>query len=427
MSGRKRTFLTSPANTALVHSILGKKANRSSSLSQVVNYFDSSPSLSEYSASLLDSPLHRDATTPKQHSSFYNPREASDSDSDSDDDEYLRDISPEISETDNRGLRSRQRSLKGYPGPKRWPSDRIKGSTSSSSSGQGTASNSTTSLTGQADSMSARQGSPDDNNPSSTVRGSMSDIGSEDLPMQRLNVSRNDSTDMRLLSSPFVRRLHAKRLILKPKSLQRIAATLAEESAPTEAEMKREGMLYRYLRDYTPSSPMASPVDINPYDVDVDEDATIDAQLSWWGEPLVPTTPVVRREPSPSVDPMDISTTPQPPPVQPITIPEPRSRRQSLIISEVHISPTNTTTQNVMPPPMIPQVARMKRKGMSHIKRCRLNVATAEYGIDAVKRRAISPGSSPLLSPISVGPVRERRGLTFQDTHNGLEKMSLQD
>lgn len=199
MSGRN-ALPPSPVN-GLVHSILGKKANRSSSLSQVVNYFDSSPSLSEHSTSLLDSPMAKHEHTPKQHSSFYNPREASDSDSDSDEDEYLRDQSPEISETDNRGLRSRARSLKGYIAPKRWPSERVKGSMSSNSSGLGTGSNSTTSLTGQADSVSGRQGSPE-YNPSSTVRGSMSDIGSEDIPMQKLNM-RTDSYDPRT-QSPFV-------------------------------------------------------------------------------------------------------------------------------------------------------------------------------------------------------------------------------
>ena len=151
--------------------------------------------------SLLDSPLHQTDYTPKHHSSFYNPREASDSDSDSDDDEFLRDQSPEVSENDNRGLRSRTRSLKGYIGPKRWP-DRLKGiNSSSSSSGVGTGgSNSTTSLTGQHESN--RQGSPELYS-SNVIRGSMSDIGSEDLPMTKLSVSRNENTDNRTLS-PFV-------------------------------------------------------------------------------------------------------------------------------------------------------------------------------------------------------------------------------
>lgn len=58
-----------------------------------------------------------------------------------------------------------------------------------------------------------------------------------------------------------------------------------------------------------------------------------------------------------------------------------------------------------------------------------LIVATGDYGMDAanaIKRRHVSPGSSPLLSPIAIGG-RERRVLNLQDTHNGLEKMSLQD
>ena len=57
-------------------------------------------------------------------------------------------------------------------------------------------------------------------------------------------------------------------------------------------------------------------------------------------------------------------------------------------------------------------------------------VATADYGLDAanaIKRRHISPGSSPLLSPIALSGGRERRVMNLQDTHNGLEKMSLQD
>jgi hypothetical protein len=178
--------------------------------------------------------------------------------------------------------------------------------------------------------------------------------------MQRLNVSRNDSYDPRT-QSPFVRR-YVTKLILQPKSLQRIAATLAEESAPTEVEMKREGMLYRYLRDYTPSSPIASPLDVNPYDIDADDDA-VDTQ-PWWGETTM--TPNARRESSPSVDPMDTSTTPQQPStVVPISIPEARSRRQSVNMSDfIHMSPTNAPTSS-MPPPMVPQLARMKRKGIS--------------------------------------------------------------
>jgi hypothetical protein len=157
--------------------------------------------MSDHSMSLLDSPLHRTDYTPKHHSSFYNPREASDSDSDSGDDEFIPDQSPEVSENDNRGLRSRTRSLKGYIGPKRWP-DRLKGiNSSSSSSGVVTGgSNSTSSLTGQHESN--RQGSPELYS-SNVIRGSMSDIGSEDLPMTKLSVSRNENTDYRTLS-PFV-------------------------------------------------------------------------------------------------------------------------------------------------------------------------------------------------------------------------------
>jgi hypothetical protein len=58
-------------------------------------------------------------------------------------------------------------------------------------------------------------------------------------------------------------------------------------------------------------------------------------------------------------------------------------------------------------------------------------IATGEHGFDATfKRRAVSPGvnagsSSPLLSPI--GGMSVRRVLNLQDTHNGMEKMSLQD
>ena len=154
--------------------------------------------------SLLDSPLRRsEQQTPKAHTSFYNPREASDSESSSDEeDEDLRDQSPELAETDNRGLRARSRSLKGYIHTKRWP-DRFKGSNSSGSSGMGTGgSNSTTSLTGQQESMGGRQSSPE-YVPTATVRGSMSDIGSEDLPITKLSVSRNENYGDRTLS-PFV-------------------------------------------------------------------------------------------------------------------------------------------------------------------------------------------------------------------------------
>jgi hypothetical protein len=178
--------------TSTVHTILGKKANRSSSLSQVVNYFDSSP-ISEQSTAFLDSPLHLTETTPK-HTSFYNPRGASESDTDSED-EYLRDQSPEFA--DDNGIRSKTRSLKSYIAPKRWP-DRLKGSGSSSLGTGG--SNSTTSLSGQQEST-GRPSSPE-LVPSNTVRASVSDIGSEDLPMRKLSVSRNDNENRTL--SPFV-------------------------------------------------------------------------------------------------------------------------------------------------------------------------------------------------------------------------------
>jgi len=59
-----------------------------------------------------------------------------------------------------------------------------------------------------------------------------------------------------------------------------------------------------------------------------------------------------------------------------------------------------------------------------------LTIAPADYGWDSpggLKRRAVSPSASPLLSPLAVGSVRERRVLNLQDTHDGLEKMSLQD
>jgi hypothetical protein len=137
---------------------------------------------------------------------------------------------------------------------------------------------------------------------------------------------------------------------------------LAEESAPTESEMKREGMLYRYLRDYTPSSPMNSPLDAIPYELDPD-DEILDIQ-QWWGE----QSNQLRRDSSPGLDVMDtnfVVPTPQTrgSSVTPISIPE-NSRRQSttsLNGDQMNISPTNTIGS--MLPPMIPQLARMKRKG----------------------------------------------------------------
>lgn len=198
-------------------------------------------------------------------------------------------------------------------------------------------------------------------------------------------------------------------------------------------------MLYRYLRDYTPNSPMASPLaspfDALPYDLDPDEE--INDTQSWWTEQHN-NNPSSRRESSPSVDPMDNTSNPSTRghSVPPIPIPEIRrsSATASLNGSEqMHISPTNT--MGSMQPPVVPQLARMKRKGMTILFLFfgdMTDTIAADYGLDAamaIKRRAISPGSSPLLSPIAVGAgnVRERRVMNIQDTHNGLEKMTLQD
>ena len=137
--------------------------------------------------------------------------------------------------------------------------------------------------------------------------------------------------------------------------------------------MKREGMLYRYLRDYTPSSPMNSPLDATPYDIDPDEEA-IDSQ-SWWGtdqlNATTPSNPSYRRDSSPSVDPMDTSNpSTRGHSVPPISIPEAADRRPSFTTSglngadQMTISPTNTMG-SMPPPPMIPQLVRMKRKGLS--------------------------------------------------------------
>jgi hypothetical protein len=150
---------------------------------------------------MLDSPIHPRPPphAKKHHTSFYNPRDASDSDTSSsdDDDISLRDQSPELAETDDRGLRSRTRSLKGFIVPRRWP-DRLKSGDSSLGTG-GSGSNSSTSLSGGQE--SSGRISPE-YNPPTTVRGSMSDIGSEDLPMTKLSMTtRNEDT--RILS-PFV-------------------------------------------------------------------------------------------------------------------------------------------------------------------------------------------------------------------------------
>jgi hypothetical protein len=154
---------------------------------------------------LLDSPFRNKADyTPKQRASFYNPRtdEDSDSETDSDDDDFARDDSPDFHEGDNR-IRARSRSSKGYIAPKRWP-ERLKESDSSGgSSGMGTAaSNSTTSLIEIPPGSMGRQTSPELTS-MNVIRGSMSDIGSEDLPLRKLSVSR-ETLDNRNLS-PFVR------------------------------------------------------------------------------------------------------------------------------------------------------------------------------------------------------------------------------
>jgi len=167
---------------------------------------------------------------------------------------------------------------------------------------------------------------------------------------------------------------------MQPKNLQRIAATLAEESMPTDTEMKREGMLYRYLRDYAPSSPMQSPLDPpqqyyeDPYD---------DDSPNWWTTPATsagPSGAVVggpgpttdpstnlglpslpfRRDSSPAVDPMDttsgsgsnVATTP-------IAVPSPRRGSMVAVGGEMSVSPMTI----MPPPPIIPHVQRMKRKG----------------------------------------------------------------
>ena len=122
-------------------------------------------------------------------------------------------------------------------------------------------------------------------------------------------------------------------------------------------------MLYRYLRDYTPNSPMTSPLDAIPYDLDPD-DEIIDSQ-PWWGEQYI-NNPPSRRESSPSVDPMDTSTpSARGLSVPPISIPENRRLSTPASINgseQMHLSPTNT--MGSMLPPMVPQLARMKRKGI---------------------------------------------------------------
>jgi hypothetical protein len=149
----------------------------------------------------------------------------------------------------------------------------------------------------------------------------------------------------------------------QPRDLRRIAATLAEENAPIESEMRREGMLYRYLRDYTPNSPMNSPLDALPYDNDPDDDI-IDTQ-PWWDDQTTST----RRESSPSVDPMDTSVmntrgVSAPPQAMPTPEHTPYRHPSTTSLTGSDIIPSSPNTMTAMPPPMIPQLARMKRKGM---------------------------------------------------------------
>lgn len=138
--------------------------------------------------------------------------------------------------------------------------------------------------------------------------------------------------------------------------------------------MKREGMLYRYLRDYTPSSPMNSPLDPTPFEMDPEEDM-IDSQ-SWWGteQPnlYTPSNPLYRRDPSPNIDPMDTSNPPsRRPSVPPISTMESTDRRPSFTFpglnDQMTISPTNTVGM-MPPPPSVPQIVRMKRKGLSRFQ-----------------------------------------------------------
>ena len=128
-------------------------------------------------------------------------------------------------------------------------------------------------------------------------------------------------------------------------------------------------MLYRYLRDYTPSSPINSPLEATSYDLEPEEE--IPDMQSWWGDQSSQQTnnnnSLYRRDSSPSVDAMDTSTpSTQSQGALPFPIPEIVNRRPSSIVSlngseQMLPSPTNITGS--MPPPMIPQLARMKRKG----------------------------------------------------------------
>jgi len=125
-------------------------------------------------------------------------------------------------------------------------------------------------------------------------------------------------------------------------------------------------MLYRYLRDYTPSSPMNSPLDAVPYDFDPDEEI-IDSQ-PWWGDQPAQQ---IQRDSSPSVDLMDTSNpSTRGHSVPPVSIPDPPNRRpsttSSLNGSEAILG--SPSTGSMAPPPLIPQLARMKRKGSATIE-----------------------------------------------------------
>ena len=115
---------------------------------------------------------------------------------------------------------------------------------------------------------------------------------------------------------------------------------------------------------------MNSPLDAISYDMDPEEE-TIDTQGWWTEQPNQQSTsnhPPSCRDSSPSVDPMDTYTTSmRGQSVPPISIPEITNRRPSTAASingseQMHASPISIMGN--MPPPMVPQLARMKRKGI---------------------------------------------------------------
>jgi len=115
---------------------------------------------------------------------------------------------------------------------------------------------------------------------------------------------------------------------------------------------------------------MNSPLDAIPYDLDP-EDEIIDTQ-PWWGgdqSSTQPNPPSSRRDSSPSIDPMDTSTSSSQRglSVPPISIPESTANRRPSTTASVGGSETMAVSpiQTIMPPPMVPQLARMKRKGIS--------------------------------------------------------------